>query len=305
MSKLSIVIPVYYNEDSLQPLYEDIKEKVIPQLEDYEIIFVDDGSGDDSWKVINELKNADKNVIGVKLSRNFGEHSALLAGLSVATGDCVATKQADLQEDAGLILQMYESWKSGNKVVIAARQGREDGAFATFFAGIYYRLVKKHVTEKMPNGGFDCFLLDRQAVETLVKLNETNSSLILQILWIGYPSETIYYRRLEREIGQSRWTFTKKLKLVMDSFIGFSYIPIRLMWIIGILFFVFAICMGISVMVEYFTVGTPIAGWSTLICVVLLSAGLILWMLGVLGEYAWRSFDAARRRPPFIIDEII
>ena len=122
MSKLSIVIPVYFNEDTLMDLYQDLKEKILPKLEEYELVFVDDGSGDRSWQVMNEIKTLDESVHLVKLSRNFGEHAALLAGLTVSTGDCAITKQADLQEDSSLILEMYESWKKGNKVVLAIRR---------------------------------------------------------------------------------------------------------------------------------------------------------------------------------------
>ena len=123
MSRISIVIPVYYNADTLELLYEDMSKKILGKLEDYEIVFVDDGSGDDSWQVMNRLKDQDSSHIRlVRLSRNFGEHAALLAGLSVCTGDCAVTKQADLQEDSGIILEMYESWKRGNKVVLAVRR---------------------------------------------------------------------------------------------------------------------------------------------------------------------------------------
>ena len=124
MSKLSIVIPVYYNADTLQLLYEDMKNKILDQLEEYEIVFVDDGSGDDSWEIMNEIREQDEYVKCVKLSRNFGEHAAILAGLSHCTGDCAVTKQADLQEDSEIILEMYEKWKKGNKVVLAVRSER-------------------------------------------------------------------------------------------------------------------------------------------------------------------------------------
>ena len=129
MSKLSIVIPVYWNEMTLRDLYKDLKDKVLNQLEEYEIIFVDDCSGDNSWEIINEIKSNDAKVVAVKLSRNFGEHAAILAGLSICTGDCAVTKQADLQEDSSLIIKMYESWKNGNKVVLATRSSREDSFF--------------------------------------------------------------------------------------------------------------------------------------------------------------------------------
>lgn len=304
MKKLSVIVPVYYNSDTLEALYDELKTKVFTEITDYEIVFIDDGSGDNSWEVINSIKEKDINVVAVKLSRNFGEHAAILAGLSVCSGDCAVTKQADLQEDASIILEMYESYLKGNKVVLAARADRKDSFSVKLFAGIYYRLIRKFVSPNMPAGGCDCYLLDRQAIDTILKLDEKNSSLTLQVLWIGFPTDVIYFHRKERESGKGRWTFAKKFKLMMDSFISFSYVPIRLMWIVGILFFVFAVVLAVSVFIEYFTVGTPIAGWSSLMCVVLCGSGLILWMIGLLGEYVWRSFDAARKRPPFIIDEI-
>lgn len=304
MSKLSIIIPVYWNEDTLELLYDDLKKKVLGRLEDYELVFVDDGSGDHSWEIINKIKDLDDRAVCVKLSRNFGEHSALLAGFSVCTGDCAVTKQADLQEDSEIILEMYESWKKGNKVVLAVREERDDSFATKFFAGLYYKLMQKFANKNMPSGGCDCYLLDRQVIEVLLKLDEKNSSLTLQVLWAGFRTDKVYFHRREREIGKGRWTFAKKFKLVLDSMVSFSYVPIRMMWIIGILFFVFSVIMGIEVFVEWFTVGTPVAGWSSLMCVVLCPSGLILLMLGMLGEYIWRTFDAARKRPPFIIDEV-
>ena len=303
-NKLSIIIPVYFNADTLKPLYDDLKEKVLGIPEDYEIVFVDDGSGDDSWKVINDIKSIDNKVIAVKLSRNFGEHSAILAGLSVCTGDCAVTKQADMQEDSALIVDMYRSWLAGNKVVLAARDARDESVFVKVFANMYYNLVRKFINNRMPKGGCDGYLIDRQVINTLLSLDEINSSLTLQVLWVGYKTDIVYYHRKERESGKGRWTFAKKFKLVLDSFVSFSYLPIRLMWIIGILFFVFSLILAVSIFVEYFTVGTPVAGWPTLMCVLLLSSGLILWMLGLLGEYVWRTFDASRNRTPYIIDEI-
>lgn len=304
MSKLSIVIPVYWNEDTLELLYNDLKEKVLGKIADYEIVFVDDGSGDGSWAVMNKIRALDSRVQCVRLSRNFGEHSAILAGLSVCTGDCAVTKQADLQEDSDIILEMFESWQKGNKVVLAVREERDDSFTTKLFAGMYYKLVQKFVNKNMPTGGCDCYLLDRQVIGVLLNLDEKNSSLTLQVLWAGFQTDQVYFHRREREIGKGRWTLAKKFKLFLDSMISFSYVPIRMMWIIGILFFIFAVVMGINVFVEWFTVGTPIAGWSSLMCVVLCSSGLILLMLGLLGEYVWRTFDAARKRPPFIIDEI-
>ncbi len=303
MSKISIVIPVYYNEDTLMDLYRDMQAKILDKLGDYELVFVDDGSGDDSFKIMCEIRDMDPNVRLVKLSRNFGEHAALLAGLSVCTGDCAVTKQADLQEDSTLILEMYESWKKGNKVVLAVRKSRDENKVKVFFANLYYIMVRKFVNKNMPAGGCDCYLIDRKVIEVLERLDEKNSSLTLQVLWAGFQTDMVYFDRKDREKGKSRWTLAKKVKLVMDSMMSFSYVPIRLMTYIGIVFDVGALIMMISVMVEFFTKGVPISGWASLMCVLLLSSGLILSMMGILGEYLWRTLDASRTRPPFIIDE--
>ena len=305
MSKISIVVPVYFNEDTLMDLYLDMKEKILGTIGDYELVFVDDGSLDRSWEILNEIKKMDNNAHLVKLSRNFGEHAALMAGLSVCTGDCAVTKQADLQEDSALILKMYESWKHGNKVVLAVRRSRNENPVKVFFANRYYGIIRKIINDKMPPGGCDCYLIDRQVIEVLERLDEKNSSLTLQVMWSGFQTEMIPFDRKDREKGKSRWTLSKKIKLVLDSVMSFSYVPIRFMTCVGVIFNILAIILFISVLVEYFTSGTPIAGWASLMCIALISTGLILTMLGILGEYLWRVLDAARTRPVFIIDEEI
>lgn len=303
MSRISIIVPVYYNADTLMLLYRDMQEKILQKLGDYEIVFVDDGSGDDSWRILNEIRELDENVQCLRLSRNFGEHAAILAGLSACTGDLAVTKQADLQEDSELILQMYDSWKKGNKVVIAVREERDDPVLKKFFANLYYGIVRKTIDKNMPRGGFDCYLLDRQVIEVLLSLDEKNSALTLQVLWVGFRPALIYFHRREREVGESRWTFAKKFKLVLDSMMSFSYFPIRFMSLIGFICAIISFFWIIAVILERVLIGTPIEGWASLMCLVLFSTGLILLMLGILGEYLWRTLDESRNRPPFLIDE--
>ena len=304
MSRISIIIPVYYNADTLMLLYNDMKEKILPGLGDYEIVMVDDGSGDNSWEVMNEIRDMDENVKLVRLSRNFGEHAALLAGFANCSGDCAVTKQADLQEDSELIVRMYDKWKEGNKVVLAVREQRDDPAVKKFFANMYYSIVRKTIDKKMPKGGFDCYLLDRQAIEVLLRLDEKNSSLSLQVLWIGFKSDNVYFHRKDREVGESRWTLSKKFKLVFDSMMSFSYFPIKFMSGAGMVMAILAFIWIIEVLIEFFVVGTPVRGWSTLMCLVLFSTGMILLMLGMLGEYLWRTLDATRNRPVYIVDTV-
>ncbi len=304
MSKISIIVPVYYSSDTLMLLYQDMKEKILGRLGDYEIVFVDDGSGDRSWDIMQEIKALDDRVVLVRLSRNFGEHAALLAGLSCCTGDCAVTKQADLQEDSELILELYESWKKGNKVVLAVREERDDKLLYKWFANLYYVIVRKLIMPDMPKGGFDCYLLDRKAIDVLLMLDERNSSLSLQVLWMGFQTDKVYFHRKAREVGESRWTMSKKIKLIVDSMMSFSYFPIRFMTVLGGLVSLFAFLMGIFIISSKLIVGEPVLGWTSLMAVLLFSTGLILLMLGVLGEYIWRALDASRNRPPYLIDTI-
>lgn len=231
MAKLSIVIPVYFNEGNLLPLYKDIKSKIIDVIDfDYEIVMVDDGSLDNSWAVINQLAQRDKNIKAIKLSRNFGSHAAMLCGLSNCTGDCAVIKAADLQEPTEIILDMYKSWQLGNNVVLAVREGRED---SSFFSNLYYWMTRRFALSNMPKGGFDVFLIDRKVINILDSLDEKNSAITGQILWSGFKTERVYYTRKTRQIGKSRWTLKKKIKLVADTLFGFSNLPITVVTTVG------------------------------------------------------------------------
>lgn len=303
MSKLSIIIPIYYNADTLEMCYEDLKSKVLDRLIDYEVIMVDDGSGDNSWDIMQKIEQTEKNIKIVKLSRNFGSHAACLAGLSVCTGDCATIKAADLQEPSSLILDMYESWKKGNNVVLAVRSDRKESISQKLFANLYYTMIRKMALKNMPKGGFDCYLIDRKVMEVLKRLDEVNSAITLQILWSGFKTDMVYYVREAREVGTSKWTLSKKIKLVLDSIITFSFVPIRFMSIIGTLFFCGALIWG-CLLIIFKILGTiPVDGWTTMMVILLFSSGLIMLTLGILGEYIWRATDAARSRPVYIIDE--
>lgn len=305
MNKISIIIPVYYNEDTLMLLYEDMKAKILSSFEDYEIVMVDDGSGDSSWEVMQSIQALDPTHVKLlHLSRNYGEHAAILAGLNECTGDCAVTKQADLQEDSELIVEMYESWKKGNKVVLAVREDRDEGKIYQFFANLYYKMMQKLVNPAMPNGGFDCYLLDRQVIEVLKMFDEKNSALTLQVLWVGFKSDRIYFHRKARTIGESRWTMSKKIKLIIDSLMSFSYAPIRFMSMLGVFFFVIAIIGIILCICETIFFGIRSVGWASLMSIILLTSGMIMLMLGMLGEYIWRALDASRNRPPYLIETI-
>jgi dolichol-phosphate mannosyltransferase len=272
MNKLSIIIPVYYNADTLMDCYADLAEKVLTKLDDYELILVNDGSGDNSLEIMKEISKKDKKVKLLNLSRNFGSHSAILAGLSVGTGECATIKAADLQEPSVLLLDMFESWKKGNRVVMAVRSDRKESVSQKFFANFYYKLVQKIVNKNMPDGGFDCFLIDRKVIEVLKNLDEVNSAVTLQVLWAGFKTDKVYYTRLAREKGKTRWTLAKKIKLVVDSLVGFSFVPIRCMTIAGAVFFLISIAYGIFLLVSWRLNNIISPGWTTLMIVILFSS---------------------------------
>ncbi len=303
MSKLSIIVPVYYNENNLLPLYEDLKDKVLNKLKDYEIVMVDDGSGDSSWEKMKELQRIDPQIHLIKLSRNFGSHAAILAGLARASGDCAVIKAADLQEPSEILLEMFEEWKKGDNVVLAVREGREESVFQKAFSNLYYWLVRKLALPNMPRTGFDIFLIDRKVIEVLKLMDEKNSAITLQVLWSGFKTSTIKYVRKKREIGKSRWTLRKKIKLVVDSIVSFSYVPIRFMAAIGALFFIGSIIWGIVVFVSKLAGNIETPGYTTSLIFQLFSSGLIMFTLGILGEYMWRILDAARKRPTYIVED--
>ena len=302
--KLSIIIPVYYNEDNLKPLYNDIEEKIINAIDyDYEIVLVNDGSKDNSYTVMKELAKKNKNIKIVSLSRNFGSHAAILCGLEKCTGDCAVVKAADLQEPTELILDMVEKWKQNNNVVLAVRQDRQESSKQKLFANLYYWIVRKSALPSMPKGGFDVYLLDRKVINVLLSLDERNSALTGQILWSGFRTATVNYTRLAREIGKSKWTLKKKIRLVMDTLFSFSTFPITAVETIGVISFIGAVVWALVVFICKICGAINVTGWTTLFIFNLFSFGVVMLTLGILGEYLWRAFDASRNRPPYIIEE--
>lgn len=301
MSKLSIVIPVYCNEMNLRPLYKDIKDKIIDKIDfDYEIIMVDDASEDNSWAVIQELSASDSHIRSFRLSRNFGSHAAILCGLSHSTGDCAAIKAADLQEPTELLLEMYRAWEQGNNVVLAVRKDRDD---KSLFSELYYWLTRKIALPKMPPHGFDVYLVDRKVIRVLESLDEKNSALTGQILWSGFRMTEVYYTRKQREIGTSKWTLKKKIRLVSDTMFSFSTLPITIVAGTGVLSCIGSAIWALIILIKKLTVGIPAQGFTTLFIFQLFSFGIIMLTLGLLGNYLWRTFDASRNRPVYIIEE--
>lgn len=303
MSKLSLITPIYKNAGNIIPFYENFIKEIAPNVEEYEIIMVNDCSPDNSWEIMKGLAERDPNVKIIKLSRNFGAYEANFIGYGYATGDCITTKAVDLQEPAELTVKMYQAWKAGAKVVLAVREKRNDSRVTNFTSNLYYRIIRKIVQKNMPKGGFDIYLIDRQVADLIINMQERNSPITLQILWAGFEPEMISYVRRKREIGKSSWSFGKKLKLAIDSLINFSYVPVRGMTIAGMVFWLFSILWGIHLVVSKLMGKIDVSGYTTIVVILLFTSGMIMFTLGLLGEYIWRTLENTRNRPIAVVSE--
>lgn len=306
MALISIVIPVYFNEQSLPELADrlDALSKRFKKHR-FEFIFVDDGSEDRSVEVLKKLQAKDRRILIVQLTRNFGSNTAILAGLSHAKGQCAGFIAADLQDPPEVLEEMIQIWERGTPLVYAVRKSRRGDPFWTrFFARIFNYLFKKLVFGNFYEEGIGFFVADRKVIDFLVHCNEKNVHLIGLLLWSGFPFQCVYYDRVERIHGKSRWTLGKKIKFFIDAFTAFSYLPLRSCLVIGLI-------LGIlSTLYAAFIIGlrlfgkVHVPGWSALMVVILLFSAMGFTMLGVIGEYLWRNFDATRHRPVFIVEKI-
>lgn len=303
----SIVIPVYQNEANL----DDTIPKLLhlkDSLPDYnlELVFVDDGSTDNSYNILSKYFELHQDIIKViKLTKNFGQIYAIYCGLGKARGDCAGIISADLQDPHELFIEMIRKWENGTKLVIAEREKREENARQTFISNRYWRMIRKYAIKNYPVGGFDFCLIDRNVISNINKINEKNSNVFALMFSLGYPYEIINYTRKKRSQGKSQWTLSKKIKLFIDMFVAFSYVPIRTISIMGLI--ISLLSFGYALYIVFITLAhrNPYTGWSTIVVLLSLFSGLILLTLGVVGEYLWRILDEVRKRPNYVIDKIL
>lgn len=305
MKKFSIVVPVFCEEDGISHLISRLKglEELLPKY-NFEFVFVDDGSPDKSLELLIQARSKDDRIKIIKLSRNFGSMLAIHAGLSVATGDCVGIITADLQDPPELFVSMIHKWESGKKVVMAVRADRDESVSQKLFAKFYYKLLSRFALKGYPEGGFDFTLLDKQVVGEIKNMVEKNTNILSLIFWLGYDRDTVSYVRQKRVYGKSSWTFSKKVKLFVDSFVSFSYMPVRFISMVGVVTALLSFLYGIYVFINALIGNIDTQGFAALMSVITFLLGLIMIMLGIIGEYLWRILDEARKRPAYIIDKI-
>jgi dolichol-phosphate mannosyltransferase len=307
MPKISIVIPCYYNELNIPitgpALIEN--ESNFPSDVTFEYVYVDDGSKDQTLKALLDLKQKyPEKIKVVKLAGNVGSYNAIVAGTEYTTGDCVSVITADLQDPPELIPKMYDYWLKGIKFVVANRINREESFVKKILANTFQYLIKKHALPNIPKGGFDFVLFDKQLKEELIKIKEKNTNSLYLLAWMNFEMVSIPYTRLERKVGVSKWTFKKRMKLFIDSFVSFSYLPLRLITILGFLTGFSTLIYAMVVIFLKFTGSVPVSGWSSMMLVILFTSSFQMIGIGVLGEYMWRVLEASRNRPLYIVDKV-
>lgn len=300
---VSVVTPAYNEAQNLPLLYERLSHVLGDLQVAWEWIVVDDHSGDGSFDAVASIAQRDHRVRAVRLARNSGSHTAITCGLHQAGGDCAVVLAADLQDPPETLPVLLDQWRAGAQIVWAVRAQREGETASTIgFARLYYLIMRRLVgIQDMPATGADFFLLDRRVLDAFRQFHESNVSILALLTWMGFRQVTIAYEKQARLHGRSGWSLRKKLKLVVDSVTSFSFLPVRLMSLVG---FVVAIVgfLYAGVVTVNALAGRPPQGWASLMVVVLVIGGIQMVMMGVLGEYLWRALDESRGRPRYIIE---
>lgn len=300
--KISFVVAVYHNEGALTKTHEKIRSVFSGELaqHEYEIVFVDDGSKDGSLREVLNLREQDPRVKVLTFTRNFGQMAAMLAGFREATGDAVINISADLQDPVELIPQMVEKWQTGSEIVICYRTDRSDTLLAKLFSRFAYGVLRMSHPQ-IPPGGFDFVLMDRKVMDAFNAIDVRHRYFQGDLLWTGYRTSFIPYVRLKRTIGKSQYNFGKKLKNFLDAVLDASYLPIRFISLIGLITSALGVLYSATIVISWLRGDTPFEGWAPIMIAILLVGGLIMVMLGVIGEYVWRINEEVRKRPNYVV----
>jgi polyisoprenyl-phosphate glycosyltransferase len=302
---LSIVIPVYFNGPSLLILAEDIRqfeEELDKRQMTLDLIFVDDGSKDDSFNELMKIKQKRPQTKVIKLSRNFGAVAASKRGFQYVEGDCFSILSADLQDPISQVLRMLDEWLAGNQFIFSVRAKRKDPFFTKLFASVYYKLLHLIVSKTYPKGGFDLMLMDKIMLPYMQN-SAKNTNPNMFAYWLGVEPKILQYQRNERKFGKSRWTFRKKLRLMLDTFTGFSVLPLQIISLVGLITASASFFYGAYMFTVALLYGLGSSGFATLVVLLSFFSGLLLLTLSIIGEYIWRIFEIVSEKPESIVQE--
>ncbi len=300
MDKISLVVPCFNEQDNIVPFYDAILKVFNDIPAAFELMFVDDGSSDETFKRIQELHEKDDRVKCISFSRNFGKEAALFAGIRNVTGDCTVVIDADLQHPPLLIKEMYKLWKEGYQVVEGIKRDRgKESVIHGLFTKLFYRMISSAVKIDMANSS-DYKLLDRKVTEELAKLKERNTFFRALSFWVGFKKTSVYYEVADRVSGHSKWSTRSLMKYAVKNVICFSYLPLHIISIVGIIFVLIALGIGIDAILSYFR-NNAASGFPTIVFLMLIGFGGCLISLGIIGVYIAQIYDEFKKRPQYII----
>ena len=303
---LSIILPTYNEEGNIENAYHKIKEVLAPKGIEFELVFVNDGSKDRSFEIIRQLadKVTDAKILGLSFSRNFGKEAAIFAGLSHATGDVCAVMDCDMQHPPETLLDMYALWQEGFEIIEGVKRSRgKENFIYKGFAKLFYSLISRSTGIEMQRSS-DFKMLDRKVVYEYIKLPERNIFFRALSSWLGYKSAIVEFDVKERTSGTTKWSAKSLVKYAIGSICSFTTAPMQLITLSGILFFFFAIILGIQSLVKWVS-GTALEGFTTVILLLLITGSLIMISLGIIGYYLARIYEEIKGRPRCIVDEVV
>lgn len=303
----SVVVPVYNEEEVVNECYNRLKKVLDSTNEKYEIIFVNDGSRDKTKEIVKDICNVDKNVKFIDFSRNFGHQSAITAGMNYSVGQAVVVIDADLQDPPEVILDMLKKWREGYQVVYGKRLKREgESIFKKVTAKVFYRLLSRLTEFDIPVDAGDFRLIDRKVCDALNKLDEKNRYVRGIISWLGFNTTYVEFVREKRYAGKTKYPLKKMIKFATDAVVSFSYKPLRVTSYLGVLLsgvsFVYLIVM---LFLKLFNVMDTVQGWTSLVAISLFFNGIVLLVLGIMGEYVGRIYDEVKARPLYVVNEFV
>ena len=303
MKTMSIVLPAYNEEQMIEKTARIIPELMEEENISYELVFVSDGSKDLTWEKIVKVSEENPNIKGVCFSRNFGKEGAVFAGIANASGDCVAVMDCDLQHPPETLVTMYRLWEQGYQVIegVKASRGKE-GMIHKFFAKTFYKIISNATGVDMSRAS-DFKLLDRTAVDEFLKLPERNVFFRALSSWVGFKTTYVEFHVQEREAGESKWSMKSLFRYAINNITSFSAVPMQVVTFCGVIFFLFAVVLAVQSLYLYFS-GKAVAGFTTVILLLLIIGSILMFSLGVIGYYLSKIYEEVKMRPRYIISEI-
>lgn len=301
---VSVILPAYNEEKMIQKAADVIDRILTAEHIDYELVFVDDGSRDDTWKAIEQAAARNTRIVGIHFSRNFGKESAMLAGLANAAGDCCAVMDCDLQHPPEALIEMYHLWEQGYEVVEGVKRTRgKESAMHRASAGTFYRIISRAVKIDMSRAS-DFKLLDRKAVDAVLSMPERNTFFRALSSWVGFQTASVEFDVQERTEGESKWSTWSLIKYAIKNIVAFSTAPMQCVTVAGVFVFFMAVVLGIQSLVRYFS-GHAVEGFTTVILLILIIGSIIMVSLGIIGYYIAKIYEEVKGRPRYLISRIV